>query len=164
VTRAVLEDPSLLEASALGLALAEQNASIRDAARVLGNTGFVMHSVGLCSFCFARYGDEPMRALEAAIRAGGDTDTHAAIVGGWAFTLHGAAALPLALVDAIHDGPFGPTHLRALAAGLAHPESASKGRARHPSYSWPCALVRNLALYPVVLAHGLLRPFRAWRG
>ena len=139
VTRAVLEDPSLLEASALGLALAEQNASIRDAARVLGNTGFVMHSVGLCSFCFARYGDEPMRALEAAIRAGGDTDTHAA-----------------------------PCNVKAqpptIAAGLAHPESASKGRARHPSYSWLGALVRNLALYPVVLAHGLLRPFRAWRG
>lgn len=47
-------------------------------------------------------------------------------------------------------GPFGPSHLRALAASLAD-------GAAPPRYSWPAALARNLALYPVILAHGLRR-------
>ncbi len=56
------------------------------------------------------------------------------------------------LVEAIDDGPFGPTHLRALASALA------EGRVA-PRWSWVRAMARNLALYPVVLAHGVRRLF-----
>tara|TARA_B100001750_G_scaffold155851_1_gene125133 strand:+ start:971 stop:1369 length:399 start_codon:yes stop_codon:yes gene_type:complete len=116
----------------------------------LGNTGFVVHSMALCTFCFIRFGMEPLRAIESAIRAGGDTDTHAAIVGGWVGALHGAAALPAALVAQLHDGPFGPTHLRRLAHALTTGGAA-------PPWSKLGALARNLALYPVILAHGFAR-------
>lgn len=97
-----------------------------------------------------RFGDDPMSGIEGCIRAGGDTDSHAAIVGGWLGALHGASALPMPLVRRIQDGPFGPSHLERLAAALVD-------GAPPPSWSWPHALLRNLALHPVVLAHGFAR-------
>jgi hypothetical protein len=54
-----------------------------------------------------------------------------------------------------HDGPFGPTHLRALANCLG--EVLDGRRCRVPRYSASAALARNLALYPVVLGHGFRR-------
>ena len=88
------------------------------------------------------------------IRAGGDTDSIGAIVGAWCGALGGEGALPGELVGRIHDGPFGPTHLRALAADLA---GARLGRTAVAEYSPVYALARNLALYPVVLAHAARR-------
>jgi len=120
----------------------------------LGNTGFVVHTAALTLHTFVRWGYEPKEAIVQAILLGGDTDTHAAIVGAWCGALHGEEALPSALVDKIHDGPFGPTHLRALADALAYGHVA-------PSYSWPLAMLRNLALFPVVLGHGFSRLFLA---
>ena len=50
---------------------------------------------------------------------------------------------------------LGPSHLRALAASLAR---AREGRpADVPRYSATAALARNLALFPVILAHGFRR-------
>lgn len=114
----------------------------------LGNSGFVVHSVALCAWAFAG-ATTPMDAIERAIRAGGDTDTHASIVGGWAGARWGARALP-PLTSQIHDGPFGPTHLDALTLALVR-------RNEPPRWSSLVALLRNLALYPVILAHGLRR-------
>jgi hypothetical protein len=88
--------------------------------------------------------------MQASIANGGDTDSIAAILGGWCGALHGEAALPSALIARIHDGPFGPSHLRALADALCD-------GTRPPAYSTTAALVRNLCLYPVVLAHGFRR-------
>jgi ADP-ribosylglycohydrolase len=121
------------------------------AATELGTTGFVMHTIPFATFCFVRDADDPVAAIRSAIRAGGDTDSIGAIVGAWSGALHGAHALPADLISQLHDGPFGPTHLRALAARLA---DGSMPPAR---YSWPFAMFRNLALFPVVLAHGVRR-------
>lgn len=56
----------------------------------------------------------------------------------------------MSLVRNIHDGPFGPTHLERLATAVVE-------GALPPRWSWPHALLRNLALFPVVLAHGFAR-------
>ncbi len=96
---------------------------------------------------------EPLETLAELIALGGDTDSIAAILGGWLGAQHGAQALP-SLVDEIHDGPFGPTHLRGLARALARHEAP-------PRFSATAAMLRNLALYPVVLGHGLWRLARA---
>jgi hypothetical protein len=97
-------------------------------------------------------------AIAEAVRAGGDTDSHAAIVGAWMGARHGLSALPPALVSNLHDGPFGPTHLLALASDL---HAARTSRPSAPAtYSWRAALVRNLALYPVVLLHACRVFFR----
>lgn len=132
------------------LELAESEVSVSEAAAITGTSGFVVESVPFAAFCFARFGDNPMRAIEATIRGGGDTDTNAAIVGAWVGALHGADALPQHLLARIVGGPFGPKHLRAIGAALAEGRDA-------PGFSFLIAWLRNLAFMPVVLAHGFRR-------
>ncbi|MCA9606799.1 MAG: ADP-ribosylglycohydrolase family protein [Myxococcales bacterium] len=146
--RTVVEEPELVRAIDDAIALAEGGAPPGAAGIALGNTGFVVHSIAICTFALLRGARSPMEAIELAIRAGGDTDTHAAIVGGWMGALHGASALPGTLIVSLHDGPFGHSHLCGLSAALVHGTPP-------PRWSWPGAFLRNLALYPVVLAHGL---------
>ncbi len=150
-----VENPELLGALQLAVALAKEQATVAVAAERLHTTGFVMHTVPFAAFCFARFGNTPLRLLQETYSAGGDTDSIGAIVGAWAGALGGPRAFPAELVDALHDGPFGPTHLRALAADVL--EARERGASPRSSYSVLSALVRNLALYPVVLAHGFRR-------
>ena len=146
----VVHEEALKEAISEAVSLATRVDDIREASKTLGTTGFVVHSVPLAVYAFVRHGRDPMDALTTLISAGGDTDSHAAILGGWLGALHGEARLPLELVGRIQDGSFGPTHLRALAKALG-------GGGGAPSYSSLYALLRNLALYPVVIAHGFRR-------
>ncbi len=148
--RAVGAEERLAGALDRAATLAAGAAPLEEAAESLGTTGYVVHTVPLAAFVFARWGDEPLTALRAAIRAGGDTDTTAAIVGAWAGARHGESALPADLVARLHDGPFGPRHLRALAGSLARGEPP-------PRFSTVAAAARNLALYPVILGHGFRR-------
>jgi ADP-ribosylglycohydrolase len=150
--------PTLRDAIERARRLARAATTTEVAGRELGNTGFVVHTLGITTFCFLRFGDEPSLAIAEAVRAGGDTDSHAAIVGAWMGARHGLAALPAALVSHLQNGPFGRTHLLALAADLDHARlSRSTAFAR---YSWLGALARNLALYPVVLLHAFRVFFR----
>nr|MBK7064776.1 ADP-ribosylglycohydrolase family protein [Deltaproteobacteria bacterium] len=152
--RAVVTEATLAEAIGRAMALAREGAALDVATEALGTTGFVVHTVPFAAYAFARWGRDPMEAIAAVIRAGGDTDSIGAIVGAWCGALGGEGALPGELVAALHDGPFGPTHLRALAADLA---GARLGRTAVAEYSPVYALARNLALYPVVLAHAARR-------
>ena len=146
----VVNEPSLKVAISEAVSLAEGEAGVKEAAKALGTTGFVLHTVPFAAFCFTRFGDDVLVTLAESISAGGDTDSIGAILGGWLGALHGAEALPHELLRKIHDGPFGPTHLHALGRALARGEAA-------PKYSRLRALLRNLALYPVILAHGFRR-------
>jgi ADP-ribosyl-[dinitrogen reductase] hydrolase len=153
--RAVVTHTELAAALDRAIELAAEGVSTTDGAQVCGTTGFVLHSVPFATFCLICCGGDPMRALSAAISAGGDTDSIAAILGGWLGALHGPHALPASLVASIHDGPFGPSHLRALASCLGQVRDGIECPV--PRYSATAALVRNLALYPVILAHGFRR-------
>jgi ADP-ribosylglycohydrolase len=153
--RRIVSDPQLGEAIDRAADLAGRGADTPEAAKVCGTSGFVVHTVAFATFAFLRFGHDPLTALTEAISAGGDTDSIGAILGGWLGALHGEAGLPGDLIARIHDGPFGPTHLRALAFGLAASEAGADGRV--PTYSTTAALLRNLALYPVVLGHGFRR-------
>lgn len=146
---ALVEEPSLRERLERARALQAEAAPPARVLETLGASGFVLESVPMAAYCFLAGGDPPSR-LSRCIAFGGDTDTNAAMLGGWLGALHGAAALPADLVERLQDGPFGKAHLRRLARALAHDEPA-------PRYFWPAALARNLALYPVVLAHGFRR-------
>ncbi len=148
---AVVGSAPLREAIARAIALASGEETVAAAASVLGNTGFVLHTVSLATFCFVRSGARPGEALAAAVRAGGDTDSNAAIVGAWMGALHGASGLPAPLVASLHDGPFGLSHLRALASDLA--AARTSGASTLATYRWPVAMIRNVALFPIVLAH-----------
>lgn len=120
------------------------------------NTGYVVSTLALCTWAFIREGEHALSAIHAVIRAGGDTDTAAAIVGGWLGALHGPESLPKGLVARLDEGPFGRDHLARLA------EASAGGRV--PRWSAHRALARNLALYPVVLAHALARLARGQVG
>jgi ADP-ribosylglycohydrolase len=135
--------------------LALSGVSTPEAAMTCGTSGFVVHSLSFATYCFLRHGDEPLATHIAAISAGGDTDSIGAILGGWLGALHGESGLPGDLIQRIHDGPFGPTHLRALANCLGEVREGRRGPV--PGYSASAALARNLALYPVVLGHGFRR-------
>jgi ADP-ribosylglycohydrolase len=153
--RPVVDDPQLGSAIDEAIRLVARGASTAEAAAELGTTGFVLHTVPFAVFCFGRFGGDTLRALSEQISAGGDTDSIGAIVGAWCGALHGESGLPRALIDRISDGPFGPSHLRALGDALA---ARSRGEQIRPvSYSASLAMLRNLALYPVVLAHGFRR-------
>ncbi len=153
--RAVVSHPELAAAIDRARSLDRADSPLVEAAGACGTSGYVVSTVSFATFCFFRHGDDPPRALTAAISAGGDTDSIAAILGAWLGALHGEAGLPAHLIDRIHDGPFGPTHLRALASSLA---AVREGRqATVPRYSPTAALARNLALYPVILGHGFRR-------
>ena len=155
--RRIVHHPQLATAIDQAWELALGAVDTTEASEVCGTTGFVIHSVAFATFVFLRYGGEPMRAISEAIHAGGDTDSIAAIVGGWVGALHGADALPVDLISRIHDGPFGPSHLRALGQTLARRRQGLPSPV--PSYSRLAAFARNIALYPVILAHGLRRLF-----
>jgi ADP-ribosylglycohydrolase len=133
--------------------LADRAASVPEAAKTLGTTGFVIHTVPFAAFCFLRCRTSTLDALSEAISAGGDTDSIAAILGGWLGALGDEAGLPGELVRRLNDGPFGPTHLRALGACLEQLQTGHD--APVPTYSTLLALARNVALFPVVLAHGV---------
>ncbi|HEY1100419.1 MAG TPA: ADP-ribosylglycohydrolase family protein [Myxococcota bacterium] len=149
---AVVAEPSLRTALERALDRAASDSSDVDAARVIGTTGFVLHTVPLVAFMVARHHSDVVEGIGRTIAVGGDTDSHAAIVGAILGAMHGATVLPPALIADLHDGPFGPRHLRALAAALT-----TTGPATRPRWSATAALLRNLALYPVVLAHGVRR-------
>jgi ADP-ribosyl-[dinitrogen reductase] hydrolase len=140
--RAAVRDPELREALERAAELAAKGTSTSDAARLLGTSGFVLHTLAFAHFCHLRHGEN---ALVEAVNAGGDTDTIGAIVGAW------TKPAP-ELVEKLGEGPFGKSHLRSLARALAR-------RERPPRYSATIAMARNLALYPVVLAHGVRRLF-----
>ncbi|MFO0602027.1 MAG: ADP-ribosylglycohydrolase family protein [Polyangiales bacterium] len=148
---AVVDDASLRAALERGLALAVEGADTHVAARELGTTGFVVHTLGFATFAFVRWANEPLRALQEVVAAGGDTDSIGAIVGAWNGALRGLGWAPKHLLDDLQGGPFGAEHLRALAADLA------RGGGLTARYSPLAAMARNLALYPVVLAHGFRR-------
>jgi ADP-ribosyl-[dinitrogen reductase] hydrolase len=150
--RKIVTEPLLGAALDQAAELARRSAATSEASGTLKTTGYVVHTVPFALFCYLRYGDTPLLALQECIAAGGDTDSIAAILGAWLGARHGEPGLPAHLIALLNDGPFGPTHLRALAASLA-------GGAPPPRYSWLRAMFRNLALYPVVIFHGFRRIF-----
>lgn len=151
--REVVEHAVLRTAIEHAIVLASSSISDAAVATELGTTGFVIHTVPLATFFFVRHGGDAATAIVETIRAGGDTDTNAAIVGAWCGALHGADGLPPRLVERFQDGPFGRTHLRALARAL---EATCQGRrVRPPRFSWAVAFVRNVVLFPVVLVHAI---------
>ncbi len=151
----IVQETSLRAALDSARNLAGQQANIETAAKELGCSGFVNHSVALAAFSFLRWGDDTLAALQWTIKAGGDTDSNAAIVGAWCGALLGEQGLPANLIDKINDGPFGPSHLRQLACALGDIKFGKTPAT--PTYFWPTALGRNIMLIPIILSHTLKR-------
>lgn len=135
----------------LDLDRAEPGIGPADVAAKVGNTGFIDHTLAIATWAFLRAGDSPVSCADLAIRAGGDTDSTAAIAAGWAGALVGDGPWT-DVVEGIDDGPFGPRHLRGLATAWESGREA-------PGWSGLRARVRNLVVFGRLIAWVVVRRF-----
>lgn len=85
----------------------------------IGISGYVYQTVPCAIQCWLRNQDNAGSALLEIVRAGGDTDTTAAIVGGIIGAHIGESALPVSLLAGIVDFPLSIRRLRAIGNNLA---------------------------------------------
>ena len=114
-----------------------------------GVSGFIVDTVPAAVYCAAR-ADDPRRALERAVRLGGDTDTTAAIVGALVGARVGVDGLPRDWLEGVCDWPVSTESLRALAEALATGSSAPRQR-------WIASIPRNLGVAILIFGHLTLR-------
>ncbi len=74
--------------------LLARGANPTEASEVLGVGGYVVETVARSAFCFFHAPDDFERAVSAAVRAGGDADTAAAITGAWGGVRVGLMGIP----------------------------------------------------------------------
>ena len=109
-------------------------------------SGFAPDSTAVALYAWLRHRGDFTATVEAVIRAGGDTDSVAAVAGALAGIDVGPAGIPDRWKRAWLDWPIRPESMAALAAGKTFPYPV-----------WPLALLRNLGFLIVVLGHGLRR-------
>jgi ADP-ribosylglycohydrolase len=146
-----VEHPELRESIERAIDLALDG----DVQITMSNHGYVVHTLAIATFAFVRAGHGYLEGVRCAIRAGGDTDTNAAIVGAWLGILHGPDAIPSRLVSSLQSGPFGRDHLQALARAVVTGEVVKWSRLH--------ATLRNLALYPVIIGHCFMQLYWRWK-
>jgi ADP-ribosylglycohydrolase len=140
--------PDLASALERAAVLLERGAGADEAGRELGTTGFVVHTVPFALFCALRF-DNFADAVKAAVRAGGDTDTIAAIAGGLAGARFGASAIPEKWLTTLEARGRGRRHLEALAAAF------TDGSVPRPSLAY--RVVRAPFFLGIVLLEGFRR-------
>ncbi len=120
-----------------------------------GVSGFVLQTVPAVVVAVLAEPRSPLAAIELCVRAGGDTDSTAALAGA---VTGAAAAMPVALPDdllaGIVDRPLNPDFLRRLAERLA---ASVAERADPIPLPWMMLPPRNMAMLMIVLAHGFGR-------
>ncbi|MFQ5846222.1 MAG: ADP-ribosylglycohydrolase family protein [Candidatus Methylomirabilales bacterium] len=94
--------------------LLERGANPLQASEALGVGGYVVETVARSAFCFFHAPDDFARAVTAAVRGGGDTDTAGAITGAWSGARAGLAGVPAGW----HAGVEGAGAIAALAREL----------------------------------------------
>jgi ADP-ribosyl-[dinitrogen reductase] hydrolase len=149
----VVRHPALLRAIRRAAELAAC-AQAPQAARELGTSGFVVHTVAFAAYCAARYGADRHRRRGERRGRYRQHRGHRRRADGRPARRRRAAAPPAPLIDALEDGPLGRGHLAALADALS-------GSGHTPRFRPALLLLRNLSLFPVVLAHGFRRLFRS---
>jgi ADP-ribosyl-[dinitrogen reductase] hydrolase len=136
-----------LAAEALGRGLsvpafAEQLTSGR------GVSGFIAHTVPVAVMAFFRHADDYAQGIEQVIRAGGDTDTTAAITGALIGSRVGIEGISVRWRQRHCDWPWSLDR-------LLHP--------RRPSLVlWPIMVLRNLGFFLIVFVHLLRRLLPPW--
>jgi hypothetical protein len=137
-----------------------------------GVSGFAHHCVPVALFCWLRWPGDFRAAVEAAVLAGGDTDSTAAIVGGLVGATTGEAGLPRQWLDGIAEWPRTVLWMRTLGRRLAAaadckdsgaaPACVASSSSPLPSplpLFWPGLIVRNVIFLAIVLLHGFRRLF-----
>ncbi len=158
--RTVLSDHRLRDSLTQVRTALGQNLTAAEFAEMLGLSagvsGYILHTVPICLFCWLRYRADFREGVEAVVRLGGDADTIGAITGGLLGATLGAAAIPPEWLDRLIEWPRSVEWMRCLAERLAN--SVGKGMPEQPkALFWPGLLPRNVLFLAVVLAHGFRR-------
>ncbi|MCA9126141.1 MAG: ADP-ribosylglycohydrolase family protein [Planctomycetales bacterium] len=118
-------------------------------------------TVVMAAYCFLRYPTNYRRAVEAAIRLGGDTSTMGAIVGGLVGAHAGVKAVPGELIKNLGGLPHNPDWIKDMAERMSHwphgPDDLHMAPAL-PSDA-PVQLIRNLYTALGLLLRRVLRLF-----
>ena len=113
--------------------------------------GFVVDTVAFALAAWKRHPRDYRAAILEAVRAGGDTDTVAAIVGGIVGAAVGREGIPREWLDGMAEWPRSVAWMERLGGRLA-----SEDKRPLPVFV-PLVLVRNVFFMVVVLLHGLRR-------
>lgn len=131
----------------------------------LGVTGYINNTVPIAVFCWLKWPGDYRRAVEDAIRLGGDTDTTAAIVGALVGASTGEEGIPAEWLSGICEWPRSVAWMRDLGQRLAEQVATT---ATPPMAAtrlfWPAIPARNLLFLCVVLLHGFRRLFPPYLG
>jgi len=123
-----------------------------------GISGYMYHSVPCVLQTWFRYPDDYRAGIEALISAGGDTDTHAAILGGIVGARVGTAGIPADWLQGLWEYP---RHRAWLTARAKQVYQAAQGETVSLTKdSWwfiPALLLRNVFFLMLVLGHGFAR-------
>ncbi len=121
-----------------------------------GVSGFILHTVPIAIHCWLSHQGDLRRAVDAAVRCGGDTDTTAAIAGGIVGAGVGPGGVPVDWLAGLLGWPRTVAWMEEL--GVRAAKAARSGAAGvAPTYAWYGTWPRNMALLGVVLAHGARR-------
>jgi ADP-ribosyl-[dinitrogen reductase] hydrolase len=109
-------------------------------------SGWSLHSVPFAIGCWLRHRDDAAAGFAAVQRAGGDTDTIGAILGGLYGADRGESAFDPSWTQRLVDMPISTSVLRATAQALA-------GQGRPSRWWWPLLPLRNVMFLIIILAH-----------
>ncbi len=98
--------------------LLEENSSVEDVVRLLGNDSRALTSVPSAIFSFLKHVDDFEESVVYAVGLGGDTDTIAAMTGAIAGGFHGKGAIPGRWFDLLERGEKGVDYIEQLALNL----------------------------------------------
>ncbi|MEZ5304767.1 MAG: ADP-ribosylglycohydrolase family protein [Verrucomicrobiales bacterium] len=118
-------------------------------------SGFAPNSAALALYAWLRHRGDFASAIAEVVRAGGDTDTGAAIAGGICGAEVGAPGIPHAWVERIADWPLSVGALRDLAERLSMEVGGRKSS--FGDLRFFAAPMRNLLFLAIILFHGFRR-------
>ena len=124
-----------------------------------GISGYMLHTVPCVLQVYWRFPDDYAAGIEEIVRAGGDTDTAAAILGAIVGARVGKQGIPRHWLSGVTEWPRGMPWIERLGATLAARGQVTQGDEAPacPGYFVPGVPLRNLAFLLVVLAHGFRR-------
>lgn len=107
--------PCLVESNLRRAArLLGDNIPTEEALRILGTTGYVVHTVAAAFFCFLKSPDDFAASTISAVMGGYDTDTTAAVAGALSGAYNGIKAIPDRWVQEVEMSD----HIRSLARSI----------------------------------------------
>lgn len=131
------------------------------AARICGGgvSGYVNRTVPVALHAWFSHPSDYRQAIDVSIRAGGDTDTVAAIVGGLVGCRVGKAGIPAEWLRDVVDWPLSIAALESAATRAASAITGQTPFTTRPAWHALGHVARNLLLAGIVITHGLRRLF-----